>query len=254
MCDLFLILFTIVHLLVSQVMASATASRKEDLQLASMPATSLASSNKIVRGLRRDKRARSLAAEALLREDSPPEEIRMGLGWAILHVDVVVYTENKKMARPSRVTGHLEWSNFWSTYQVRARGAGGGGVFFFCLCVRLCERCNSIRIVYIYKDSGMCGSGKMPGPYSPPSWFRRARTEMILCDCQFCCSLCSLLDELFLHALENVLTSVRLGPPHVALVSLLSLISRRFALRCFAVVLNLCESMLTLDNPTNKQR
>ncbi|CAN0309802.1 unnamed protein product [Pylaiella littoralis] len=105
-----------------EAMAAATASLKENLELANLPVASFTSSNKFVRGLRRDKRARTLAAEALLREDSPPAEIRMGLGWAILHVDVVVHTENEKMARPLRVTGHLEWSNFWSTYQFFGTG------------------------------------------------------------------------------------------------------------------------------------
>lgn len=62
--------------------------------------------------------ARSAAAEALLREKSPPGEMRMGLGWAVLHVDLVVYTEDSRKSLPKRVTGHLEWSNFWSTYQV----------------------------------------------------------------------------------------------------------------------------------------
>lgn len=72
------------------------------------------------RGISRDKKARSAAAEALLREKSPPKEFRMGLGWAVLHVDVVIYTEDKNMAQPRRVPGHMQWSNFWNTYQVRA--------------------------------------------------------------------------------------------------------------------------------------
>ncbi|CAM9837902.1 unnamed protein product, partial [Ectocarpus sp. 12 AP-2014] len=74
------------------------------------------------RGISRDKKARSAAAEALLRENSPPKEFRMGLGWAVLHVDVVIYTEDKNMAQPRRVPGHMQWSNFWNTYQFFGTG------------------------------------------------------------------------------------------------------------------------------------
>lgn len=71
-----------------------------------------------VRGMRRDKRARSAAAEALLDMNDPPREMKMGLGWACLHVDLAVYTEDGSAAENKRVAGHIQWCDFWSTYQV----------------------------------------------------------------------------------------------------------------------------------------
>lgn len=71
-----------------------------------------------LRGMRRDKRARTLATEALLNEKSPPGDIKMGLGWACLHVDVAVYTEDKKATVSKKVSDHIQWCDFWSTYQV----------------------------------------------------------------------------------------------------------------------------------------
>ncbi|CAB1103033.1 unnamed protein product [Ectocarpus sp. CCAP 1310/34] len=92
---------------------AARVARQDALQYSRTPGA-----RDTTRGISRDKKARSAAAEALLRENSPPKEFRMGLGWAVLHVDVVIYTEDKNMAQPRRVPGHMQWSNFWNTYQV----------------------------------------------------------------------------------------------------------------------------------------
>lgn len=86
-----------------------------------------------LRGLRRDKRERSAAAESLLDMNDPPREMKIGLGWACLHVDLAVYTEDKAMTENKRVAGHIQWCDFWSTYQVcccQEKGAGRGGSFF----------------------------------------------------------------------------------------------------------------------------
>eukprot|EP00903_Cladosiphon_okamuranus_P009842 g9353.t1 len=107
-------------------MAAAAAARREQIKHAeeSPPANQYGVNPfaRSARGLRRDKKARSAAAEALLREKSPPGEMRMGLGWAVLHVDLVVFTEDSRKSLPKRVTQHLGWSNFWSTYQFFATG------------------------------------------------------------------------------------------------------------------------------------
>lgn len=114
-----------------QAMAKVVALRRDTIELSASkmkmkgnlaPFTSM-------RGMRRDKEARSVAALALLNETTPPKEMRMGLGWACLHVDVVVYTEKEEHTEPMRVVGHIQWCHFWSTYQVRLTPSG------FCLCV-----------------------------------------------------------------------------------------------------------------------
>lgn len=76
-----------------------------------------------MRGLRRDKKARSAAAEALINVKVPPQEMKMGLGWGCLHVDVPVFLANEKVAY-KRVEGHMQWCDFWSTYQVGAMYSG----------------------------------------------------------------------------------------------------------------------------------
>ncbi|CAM9522852.1 unnamed protein product [Ectocarpus sp. 8 AP-2014] len=96
---------------------AARVARQDALQYSRTPVA-----RDTTRGISRDKKARSAAAEALLREKSPPKEFRMGLGWAVLHVDVVIYTEDKNMAQPRRVPGHMQWSNFWNTYQFFGTG------------------------------------------------------------------------------------------------------------------------------------
>ncbi|CAN0118809.1 unnamed protein product, partial [Ectocarpus fasciculatus] len=96
---------------------AARVAREDALQYSRTPVA-----RDTTRGISRDKKARSAAAEALLREKSPPKEFRMGLGWAVLHVDVVIYTEDKNMAQPRRVPGHMQWSNFWNTYQFFGTG------------------------------------------------------------------------------------------------------------------------------------
>ncbi|CAM9402874.1 unnamed protein product [Ectocarpus sp. 4 AP-2014] len=96
---------------------AARVARQDALQYSRTPVA-----RETTRGISRDKKARSAAAEALLREKSPPKEFRMGLGWAVLHVDVVIYTEDKNMAQPRRVPGHMQWSNFWNTYQFFGTG------------------------------------------------------------------------------------------------------------------------------------
>lgn len=69
------------------------------------------------RGLRRDKKARSAAAEALLQAKDPPAEMKIGLGWACLRTDLAVYAADKTMYK--RVSDETQWWDFWNTYQVR---------------------------------------------------------------------------------------------------------------------------------------
>lgn len=100
--------------------------------------------------IQQNAQARSAAAEALLREKTPPREMKMGLGWAVLHVDVVVYTEDPSKSQPKRVRQHMEWSNFWSTYQVgwfvfslvwpRLLAGPGRGLLFHCFLLLLLLR------------------------------------------------------------------------------------------------------------------
>lgn len=99
----------------NKAMVAAAAARKGEVELGPVAFTAPLASKV---GMRRDRRARSAAAEALINEKSPPAEMKMGLGWACLHVDVAVYTENKEMTQPKRVVGHIQWCNFWGIYQV----------------------------------------------------------------------------------------------------------------------------------------
>lgn len=46
----------------------------------------------------------------------------MGLGWACLHVDLAVFTEEKRFTQHKRVTGHVQWCDFWSCYQFFGTG------------------------------------------------------------------------------------------------------------------------------------
>ena len=101
-------------------MMKAAEVRKDGAELSAVETGALYMS---LRGMRRDKRARTAATEALLNEESPPAEIKMGLGWACLHVDVAVYTEDKKATVSKKVSDHIQWCDFWSTYQVGRRVA-----------------------------------------------------------------------------------------------------------------------------------
>lgn len=89
------------------------ASKAASVKLKAMAMTSSA------RGQRRDKKARSAAAEALLNVNDPPGEIKMGLGRAWIHVDLVIQTASTTKPITKRVEGHIQWCDFWSTYQVR---------------------------------------------------------------------------------------------------------------------------------------
>lgn len=68
------------------------------------------------RGLRKDKKARSAAAQALLQAKDPPAEMKIGLGWACLRTDLAVYAADKTMYK--RVSDETQWWDFWNTYQV----------------------------------------------------------------------------------------------------------------------------------------
>ncbi|CAM9907117.1 unnamed protein product, partial [Sphacelaria rigidula] len=46
----------------------------------------------------------------------------MGLGWACLHVDLAVYTEEQRFTEHKRVTGHIQWTDFWGCYQFYGTG------------------------------------------------------------------------------------------------------------------------------------
>lgn len=87
---------------------------------------------------RRDRKARSAAASAQVIMKDPPKELRMGLGWACLHVDLAVYTEEKTEVQTKRVAGHIQWCDFWSTYEVsgdyRSNLRRGGETVFLGIC------------------------------------------------------------------------------------------------------------------------
>eukprot|EP00904_Undaria_pinnatifida_P000364 jgi/Undpi1/10328/HiC_scaffold_28.g12778.m1 len=100
-------------------MAKAAAVRKDGVELSGAESGALYMS---MRGMRRDKRARTAATEALLNAEIPPGEIKMGLGWACLHVDVAVYTEDKAKTVSKKVSDHIQWCDFWSTYQFYGTG------------------------------------------------------------------------------------------------------------------------------------